>query len=72
MRLYCATGNPGKLREFRLAAGLRRSRSNWRRNIANSPECIEDGATFEENAILKARHYSATPRAGCSPTIPAW
>ena len=57
MRLYCATTNPGKLREFRLA-------------LADSFEvvslpglsflqpCEETGTTFEENALQKALYYS--------------
>ena len=54
MRLYCATTNPGKLREFlsivgevELLPGLK--------NIA-APE--ETGTTFEGNAIAKAVYYS--------------
>jgi XTP/dITP diphosphohydrolase len=56
MRLYCATSNPGKLREFRLAAGgaLEIELLPGFREI---PSCIEDGRTFEENAKLKAQHY---------------
>jgi len=58
LRLYCATSNPGKAREFALAAG---------RNVCIEPlpgfgaipPCVEDRATFAENAILKARHYGA-------------
>jgi XTP/dITP diphosphohydrolase len=56
--IYCATTNPGKLREFRLAAnddvvieplpGLR--------DLA-PPE--ETGHTFEENAVQKALYYGA-------------
>jgi XTP/dITP diphosphohydrolase len=55
LRLYCATTNSGKLREFRMA-------------LADSVEplpglnsimaCEETGATFEENAIQKALYYS--------------
>jgi XTP/dITP diphosphohydrolase len=55
--LYCATTNPGKLREFQLAApagidvtplpGL---------NEIDPPE--EAGATFRDNAVLKAEYYS--------------
>ncbi len=57
IRLYCATGNPGKLREFRLAAGHAPVDVELMPGFRELPACIEDGATFEENAILKARHY---------------
>ena len=54
MKLYCATGNPGKLREFQLAAG-----SGWEFIPLNGiPPCEETGATFEENAVRKAVYYS--------------
>jgi XTP/dITP diphosphohydrolase len=56
-RLYCATGNPGKLREFRLAAGHAPVEIELVPGFAQMPACVEDGATFEANAILKARHY---------------
>jgi XTP/dITP diphosphohydrolase len=51
MKLYCATGNPGKLREFRMA-------SPFIEPLLGVPPCEETGATFEENAIQKALHYS--------------
>ena len=35
----------------------RPSRSNCCPAYKQLPECVEDGATFEENAIKKARHY---------------
>ncbi len=57
MKLYCATTNPGKLREFQMAMrdsfpveplpGL---------ELIQPPE--ETGITFEENAVLKALYYS--------------
>ena len=56
--LYCATGNPGKLREFRLAADLSRIQIDHVPDFKQLPEAIEDGTTFEENAIKKALHYS--------------
>ena len=56
-RLLCATGNPGKLREFRLAASHAPVEIELLPNYRQIPPCVEDGATFEENAILKARHY---------------
>ena len=57
IRLICATGNPGKLREFRLAAGTAPVEIDLLPGFADMPACVEDGATFEENAIIKARHY---------------
>ena len=62
IRLYCATGNAGKLREFRLAAGTAPVEIDLLPGFKEIPPCVEDGATFEENAIIKARHYGA--RAG--------
>ena len=54
MKLYCATSNPGKLREFSLAGG-----PEWEIvPLKGVPSCQETGATFEENAAGKAIHYS--------------
>ena len=54
MTLYCATSNPGKLREFHLAAG-----PGWEFvPLAGVPPCEETGESFEENAIQKATYYS--------------
>ncbi len=61
MTLYCATSNPGKLREFQLAAE-RLAGSDLRVEIVpglaalEAPE--ETGATFADNAALKAIYYS--------------
>lgn len=57
MTLYCATTNPGKLREFRLAA-------QGTLEIVSLPgpkdlsPVQETGATFEANAVEKALYYS--------------
>jgi XTP/dITP diphosphohydrolase len=53
LRLFCATSNRGKLREFRLAAGEGIG-------IEGLPAmaCPEVGATFDENAVSKALCYS--------------
>jgi XTP/dITP diphosphohydrolase len=59
--IRCATTNPGKLREFRIAAdhfGHRHVRIESIEHMASLPECIEDGESFEVNAIKKAIHYS--------------
>jgi len=53
MTVYCATSNPGKLREFQLAApdfDIRALPSK-----VEPPE--EHGSTFEENASAKAEYY---------------
>lgn len=58
MKIYCATGNQGKLREFRLAGevlGIDVEPLAGLKSII-APE--ETGATFEENAALKAAYYS--------------
>jgi XTP/dITP diphosphohydrolase len=57
VKLYCATGNAGKLREFRLAAGECAVELEWLLGYEAIPSCAENGATFEENAVLKAMHY---------------
>ena len=56
MKLYCATTNQGKLREFRLAAGLGSDIETL--NLTGVPVPDETGATFEENAIQKALYYA--------------
>lgn len=57
MTVYCATGNPGKLREFRLAADQGGIQVETVPGLAAMPPCEETGATFEANAILKAEYY---------------
>ena len=57
--LYMASSNPGKLREFREAASARGIPVEPLPGIEGLPACIEDGRTFEENARMKALHYSA-------------
>ncbi|MFB3920464.1 MAG: RdgB/HAM1 family non-canonical purine NTP pyrophosphatase [Terriglobia bacterium] len=57
--LFLASANPGKLREFQIAARL------WGIDVKMLPgflqlaPCTEDGATFEANARKKALHYAA-------------
>jgi XTP/dITP diphosphohydrolase len=57
--LYCATGNAGKLREFRLAGERFAIETLPLPGLAAIPPCHEDGQTFEENAIRKAAYYAA-------------
>ncbi len=58
LNLFLASANPGKLREFRAAAAARGIALESVPGIRNLPDCVEDGATFEENARQKALHYS--------------
>jgi XTP/dITP diphosphohydrolase len=70
IRLYCATGNPGKLGEFRLAAAHAPVSIELLPGYSRIPPPVEDGATFEENAALKALHYARWGGAGafaCQP-----
>jgi XTP/dITP diphosphohydrolase len=53
VKLYCATTNPGKLREFRLAVEVEPLPG-----LHGIAPCEETGATFEENAVEKALYYS--------------
>jgi XTP/dITP diphosphohydrolase len=53
VKVHCATSNPGKLREFQLAA------RDFEIVPISLPAPEETGHTFEENALLKARYYGA-------------
>jgi XTP/dITP diphosphohydrolase len=53
VKLLCATSNPGKLREFQLAA------PDFEIVPVSLPAPEETGKTFEENALLKAHYYGA-------------
>jgi XTP/dITP diphosphohydrolase len=58
VKIYCATGNPGKLREFRLAGELLGIDFEPLADLKSVPAPEENGATFEDNARLKAEYYS--------------
>lgn len=53
MTVYCATSNPGKLKEFQLAA----PDFDVRLLPRPVPAPEEHGATFEDNAAIKALYY---------------
>jgi len=59
-RLLLATRNPGKLRELRsILAGVPVELIGLDAGAGEPPEVEETGATFLENALIKARAYGA-------------
>lgn len=58
VRILIATSNPGKLRDFHGAAAALGVTVEPLPGFDRMPLAIEDGATFEENARIKAEHYS--------------
>ncbi|HEX3437896.1 MAG TPA: RdgB/HAM1 family non-canonical purine NTP pyrophosphatase [Pseudacidobacterium sp.] len=58
LNLYVATSNPGKLRDFAAAAEAFDVAVIPLPNLKNIPVPAEDGATFEDNARIKALYYS--------------
>jgi XTP/dITP diphosphohydrolase len=58
VKIYCATGNPGKLREFQLAGELLGIDVEPVSGLKSIPAPEENGASFEENACIKAAYYS--------------
>ena len=57
-RLVLATGNPGKLAEFRTALETQGIEVLGLDALSDREEIAETGSTFEENARLKAEGYS--------------
>jgi XTP/dITP diphosphohydrolase len=63
MRLLLATSNPGKVREFRRLLAAVPVEVVTPRDAGIDIEVAEDGDTYAENAIAKARAYAEA--AGC-------
>ena len=57
-RIYLATSNPGKVREFQEAARALDVTLGPLPGLDRLPPPIEDGDTFEQNARKKAEYYS--------------
>jgi len=57
-RIYLATTNPGKVREFREAAKALAVALDPLPRLEEVPPAVEDGTTFEQNARIKAEYYS--------------
>lgn len=58
MELVIATKNPGKVREIRKALRGLRIRLQSLNDFPEIPDVKEDGKTFTENALKKARFYA--------------
>lgn len=58
LRLFAATSSQGKLRDFHTAAAAHNISLTPMPGLEEIPAPDEDGATFEENARLKAVYYS--------------
>src|SRR3954467_4958363 len=58
MKLLIATGNPGKVKEFREMLGAGRFAWSDLSKHRNAVEVEETGATFRANACLKASEYA--------------
>ena len=65
-KFVLATNNPGKLREFNHAFKDTDIRFISLKDVPGAPEVEETGATYEENALLKAR---AIARSTGMPTV---
>jgi XTP/dITP diphosphohydrolase len=58
MRVFIASSNPGKLRDFAGAAAVHGVGVELLPGFREMPEAVEDGDTFEANARKKSEHYS--------------
>src|SRR5215471_19863634 len=58
LAIYIATSNPGKITDFQAAAGNLGLIVQTIPGFRGFQQAIEDGGTFEENARIKAEHYS--------------
>jgi len=58
LQIYLATSNPGKITDFKAAAANLGLTVQMVPGFEHFEHAVEDGATFEENARIKAEHYS--------------
>jgi XTP/dITP diphosphohydrolase len=58
LRIYLATSNPGKIRDFQAAAANLGVAVEPFPRLENLSQPVEDGPTFEANARIKAEYYS--------------
>jgi len=63
--LVVATGNQGKVAEIKLALAQLPVKVLTLHDFGPIPEAVEDGLSFKENALLKARHYAKYTGKAC-------
>lgn len=63
--IVVATQNKGKIAEIILALAPLPVKVLALSDFGSIPEAVEDGASFEENALLKARHYAKFTGKAC-------
>ena len=57
-RIFIATSNAGKITDFRAIANNLGVQIQALPGLEAFPQAVEDGITFDENARIKAEHYS--------------
>jgi XTP/dITP diphosphohydrolase len=64
-KIVAATNNQGKAAEIQTMLSRFGITVNSLHKYKNIPEAIEDGKTFQENAIIKAKHYASYTKEIC-------
>lgn len=64
-KIVLASKNLDKVKEMRLALGILPVELLSLSDFAEIPDAIEDGATFEDNAIIKAKFFSEQTKLAC-------
>src|SRR5271156_4567903 len=72
MRVFLASSNPGKLREYRELAGDATLELELLPNFRDTPAFEEAAPTFAENSAGKALYYSKFSEETVLATIPGW
>lgn len=64
-KIVLASKNLDKVKEMRLALKVLPVEILSLADFAGIPDAVEDGATFEDNAIIKAKFFSAQTKLAC-------
>ena len=71
-KIIFATGNEGKLEEIKMILEGSGLEVISMKEAGISVPIEENGTTFEENAVIKAKTSQREPTVLCWQTIPAW